>query len=335
MRKILVLSIFYISLFSFCSTTGKKHSIGVLFDSFNAPRFQKERIYFEEKISELGSSAIIKTADGSAAKQELQAKELVDNGVKALIIIACNVNSAASIVRYANAKGVKVIAYDRLIKNCELDFFCTFDGNKVGEYLAKYALEKVPKGNYILLNGDKADENATVFYNGTMKVLKPQIENGNVKVKYTAYIEGWSGENSNYVASEILEFSRDKIDVIISQYDGLSEGVAKALAKKGVSGEVLVTGQDAEVAACNRILTGEQSMTIYKPVKKMAYDCVDVVFELLNGNTPNISDFTNNGRKDVPTKLFDPISVDVENLKSTVVADGFLTMQEIESYKSN
>lgn len=331
--KNLTLFIIFLQLFtfSFCNLKNEKITIGVLFDSFTAPRFQKEKIYFEEKINELGGIAIIKTAEGSELKQEEQAKELINEGVDAIIIIASNVNTAASIVRYANDHDVKVIAYDRLIRNCNLDYFVTFDGEKIGELLAEYALKNIPKGNYVLFNGDRVDDNAKELYEGTIKKLQPSIDNGNINIIYTEFVENWSGENAAFTTKKIIELSGERIDVIISQYDGMTDGIVRTLENKNVK-NVLLTGQDAEIAACNRILNGKQAMTIYKPVIIMANKCVEITFDLLKNGKTVTSNTIYNGKSYIPTRLFTPIAVDKNNLHQTVIADGYLSVEEINAY---
>ncbi len=318
---------------AFCAPANNEIKIGILFDSFNAPRFQKEKIYFEKKIAEKGGTTLILSADGNEGKQKSQTRELIEQVVDALIVIASNVNTAASIARMAKANGVKIIAYDRLIRNCELDLFVSFDGIKTGEILANYAISKVPKGNFVLLNGDKSDANASELYRGSMKVLAPLVEHKKINIVYNAFVEEWSDQNAAFLTNRILEFYDEPIDVIISQYDGMSDGIIRVLGEKGQNGKVLVTGQDAEIAACKRILEDQQSMTIYKPVKRMANNCIELVYKLLKDETIDTGQKINNGRSDVPAQLFDPIAVDKNNIQNTVIADEFLTLEEIKSYK--
>ncbi|NJO88274.1 MAG: sugar ABC transporter substrate-binding protein [Chloroflexia bacterium] len=328
MKKILYLAIF-ISHVASCKQTNEKITIGILFDSYSNARFQKEKVYLEEKIAELGGNSIIMSAGGNEAVQEQQAREMLQQGVDILIIISTNVNKAAAMVRLAHANNVKVIAYDRLIKNCDLDYYISFDGNKVGELLAEYAVEKVPEGNYVLMNGDKSDDNAIIFYEGTKKVIQPLIDNGKINIVYDVFIEDWSSLESKFEMNKVLELSSTKIDVVISQYDGLSEGVIEALKEKGLEKKVLVTGQDAEVDACQRIMKGTQNMTIYKPVKKMAYKCIELAFDIIKSGKIKSEQTIHNGRSEVPTYLLDPVLVDKTNIRTTVVDDGFLTIEEI------
>jgi D-xylose transport system substrate-binding protein len=147
-------------------------------------------------------------------------------------------------------------------------------------------------------------------------------------------MDEWSGDNAAYYTNKILEFSNEKIDAIVSPYDGLSDGIIAELQKRGMEKNTLVTGQDAEIAACNRIINNKQSMTIYNPVKYLAYNCIEVAFRILkNEKIPNLK-YTYNGRIEVPSVLLNPVVVDKSNLESTIVADGFLSMEEIMSFKN-
>ena len=146
-------------------------------------------------------------------------------------------------------------------------------------------------------------------------------------------MEDWLGSNAAFYTDKILEFSNLEVDVIISMYDGLTDGIVSVLRERNLAGKILVTGQDAEIAACNRIMTGEQAMTIYKPGKALAYKCAEIVQQLIkNEKIPDLR-YVNNGRIDVPSIILDPIAVDKNNMSSTVVADGFLSMEEIMNYK--
>jgi len=324
-----------ILLFSLVNCTEQKSQVkvGFLFSTMGS-RWLKEKQYFEDKIKENGGQVIVKVADRDDLKQYQQARELIDEGVDIIVINSVNENSAAAIVRDAHENGIKVVAYDMLIKNCDLDFFITFDGEKVGELLAQFMVEKVPQGNYVLLNGDKGDQNAIIFQNGILKILQPLIESKKIDLVYSGYIDDWSGENAAFYTDKIIEFSNIEINAIISTYDGLSDGVASVLKLRNLTDRILLTGQDAEIAACNRIMNGEQGMTVYKPGKALANKCAEIVLQLINNVAIADIKYVNNGRIEVPSMILEPVAIDKNNMESTVVADGFLSMDEIINYKA-
>ncbi len=332
--KLSIVTFFLLIFIFFISCTEQKSDlkIGFLVDSFEISRWQKDKKYFIEKVNELGAEVIVKSANGDDAVQYSQALELIEQGVKVLVVVATNTNTAAAIVRDAHKKNVKVIAYARIIKNCDLDYFITINVEKIGELQADYILNKVPNGNYVLINGDKSDINAIIEHNGVMKSLKPQIENGNIKLIFDAYIEAWSPKDAEFTMNKVIELSDEKIDAVIVGNDGMAGGVYSALANYGLSGEVFITGLDAEAIACKRILNGDQAMTVYMSIRKLAYANAELAVTLAkNQEVKEQLSFINNGRIDVPSIVLEPQAVDKSNIESTVVAEDFLTMKEIEN----
>ena len=325
---IFLISIFFLS----CAEQKPKLTIGFLVDSFEVARWQKDRKYFTEKVADLGAEVIVKSANGDESVQYSQAMELIGQGVKVLVIVASNANTAAAIVREAHKKNVKVIAYARIIKNCDLDYFITFNVEKIGEQQADYIQKQLPDGNYVLINGDKSDLNAVKEHNGVMKSLQAGIDNGKVNLVYDGYMEGWSPENAEFTMSKIIEFSNEQIDAVIVGNDGMAGGVYSALANYGLSGTVLITGLDAEAIALKRIMNGDQTMTVYMSIKKLAYANAELAVKLIKNEqiTEKLTPI-NNGRIDVPSIVLEPQAVDKNNIESTVIKEGYLTMQDIEN----
>lgn len=319
-----------IFILSSCSSHNQL-KVGFLFPNMVSDRYLKEKIYFSEKIIELGGDTMIRSADYSDQKQIEQAKELISKGVKVLIVNPLNLNTAAAIIRDAHEHNVPVIAYDRLIKNCDLDFFLTFDNEKVGRLMAYYAMKLKPEGNYVILGGDKADMNAVWVKKGQLDALAPSINAGKIKIVYNVFVEDWSGENANFMMKKYFNLSGEIPDVILSSYDGLSTGTIELFDKYNIyPGQIIVTGQDAELAACRNIVKGYQTMTIYKSVKNLAYKAAELSIQLLRKEKIASADTSIfNGLINVPTILLEPVVVDKTNIKSTVIADGFLKETEI------
>ncbi len=318
-------------LFSLVSCQSQnKVKIGFLFPNMVSDRYVKEKAYFSKKIGELGGEALIASADNDDQIQIQQAKELIDQGAKVLVVNSVNLNTAAAIVRNAHDKGVKVIAYDRLIRNCDLDYFLTFDNEKVGKLMADYVTKIKPDGNYILLGGDKGDQNAVWVKGGQRDALTPFINSGKIKIVYDNYIEDWSGDNARAEMKKYLDLSVQTPDAILSAFDGMSTGVIDLLKEYNLAGQVLITGQDAELAACRNIVKGYQAMTVYKSVRKLAEKAAELSVKLVKKESISEADKKiNNGQIDVSTIFLDPVVVDKSNLKSTVIADGFQSEKEI------
>jgi D-xylose transport system substrate-binding protein len=326
-------TVFFLAVFLISCTEQKSNlTIGFLVDSFEVARWQKDKKYFTEKIAELGAEVIVKSAGGDETVQYAQAMELIGQGVKVLVVVASNANTAAAIVREAHKKNVKVIAYARIIKNCELDYFITFNVEKIGIQQADYIQQQIPKGNYVLINGDKLDINAIIEHNGVIKSLQAGIGKGNINLVYDGYIEGWSPRNAAFTMKKVIEFCNEDINAVIVGNDGMAGGVYSALAEYGLSGSVLITGLDAEAVALKRILNGDQAMTVYMSIKKLAYANAELAVRLLkNEKITDELNFINNGRIDVPSIILEPQSVDKNNIKSTVIAEEYLTMEDIEN----
>jgi D-xylose transport system substrate-binding protein len=309
----------------------EKVKVGFLFPNMVSGRYIKEKQYFTDKIQQLGGEVSIASADYNDQLQIQQAKDFIDKGIKVLVVNAINLNTAAAIVRYAHENHAKVIAYDRLIKNCDLDYYLTFDNEKVGWLMADYVTKIKPTGKYILLGGDKADQNAVWVKNGQKNELSPFINSGSIQVVYDVYVEDWSGDNAREEIKRYLDLSNNTIpDVILSSYDGMSTAVIDLLKEYNLAGQVLITGQDAELEACRNIVKGYQTMTIYKSVKQLANKAAELSMKLArNEKITDVKKTINNGQTEVPTILLEPVVVDKSNLKTTVIADGFQSESDI------
>jgi len=312
------------------SCSKKEPKVGFLFPNFIQKRYIKEKGFFTQKITQLGGSVIFMSADNDDNKQVQQAKDIIDQGINVLVVNSVNATTAAAIVRIAHTKNIPVIAYDRLIRNCDLDYFLSFDNEKVGELMATYVTKIKPVGKYILLGGDKGDQNAIWVKGGQLRTLDPMIKSGKISIVYNIYIEDWSGENAKNEIRKYLDLSLEKPDVILSSYDGMSTSVIDLLTEYNLNKLVLVTGQDAEIEACRNIVKGNQVMTVYKSLKDLAYKAAELSMKISKGEKiSDVSVIINNGQADVTSLLLKPVVVDKDNIKSTVIADGFFTEDEI------
>jgi D-xylose transport system substrate-binding protein len=322
-------SLMLISVIFSCKEEGKI-KIGFLEPQLKTDRYIKETEYFTKKIEALGGECISASADEDDQLQIRQAKEMISKGVKVLVICAVNQNTAPEIVRVAHKAKIKVIAYDRLIRNCDLDYYITFDSEKVGELMANYVTKIKSEGNYILLGGDKADLNASLVKAGQLKVISPLINAGKIKIIYNTFIESWSGDNAKGEMKKFLDLSQEKPDVILASNDGMANGVIDLLKEYKLQGKILITGQDALLPSCRNIVNGYQTMTVYKSVKTLANQAAEISIKICRKEV--VSDFNttvSNGKKEVPALLLEPIVVDKNNIKAVVIGDGFLSEKDI------
>jgi D-xylose transport system substrate-binding protein len=317
------------------STTGARaaHSgpvrIGFSMDTLKEERWQRDKRLVEQRAKELGAVLDVDVANGDDAVQTNQADNMLTKGVDVLIVAPHNGEIAASIVEAAHRKGVPVIAYDRLIRNSDVDLYLSHQVERIGEMQAEYALKHVPKGNYLLIGGSPTDYNAILLRKGQMNVLKPAIDRGDIKIISDQFAREWKAEEALRITEDALTRTGNKIQAIVASNDGTAGGAISALEAAGLAGKVLVTGQDAQRDAVQRIVKGTQTMTVYKPIQPLAFGAVDAAVKLARKQPVETRDKINNGKKDVPAILIVPIVVDKSNVDSTIIKDGYHTHQEI------
>ena len=307
----------------------EKIKVGLLLDSLIEERWQRDRDLFVERVKELGGEAIVKASNRDAALQEQQARELLNQGIKALVIVASDTEKAAAIVAAANEKKVPVISYDRLIRDADVALYVSFDNVKVGRMQAEYLLNQAPKGNYLLIGGSQTDNNAKLLRQGQMEMLKPAIAAGSVKIVGEGWADNWSEEAAKALTEQGLKKARNNLAAIVASNDRTALGAIDTLTANNLAGKVFVSGQDAELAAMKRIVAGTQSMTVYKPLRPLARMAAGAAINMAQGQTEEGVVTVNNGKKDVPARLLEPISVDKETMDRTVLADGYHTRNEV------
>lgn len=320
-------------IFSGCSNlkTQEDVKIGFLMHATTSSRWQMDIAYVYERAEQIGATVILKDAQGDENLQLKQASELIDEGVDAIIVVAANQNTAAGIVREAHKANVPVIAYDRLIKNSDLDYIVSFEYEKVGELMVEYVTQKMNKSNCVFLWGDATDANAVFIKNGHEKAIEKINNDKHINFVYKTYVEAWKYENAFFIMDQILDFYPEKVDAVIACNDPLGIGAADALLKHGYKpGEVIITGQDATLDFVHSMLNGGMTMSVYKPIKDLAYGAVDLVVDLVKtGKAEGFDQRVNNGRKDVPAKLFSPYTVDRSNLDSVLIDPGVFTREQV------
>jgi len=307
----------------------KKVTIGLLMDNYETERWQRDKDLFIAHVNEMGGEVLTEVAKGDAALQYDQAKKLLDEGIDALVIVAVDQNDAARIVKLAHNYDVKVLSYDRLIKNCNLDLYISFDNVEVGTLQAEYITKVCPQGNYALIGGAVIDNNSFLLKIGQMNVLQPFVERGDIRIVYDQFASRWSEDEGYRLMKECLE-KNQHIDAVIAGNDNLVGGVLRAIQEKKISHNIYIAGQDAELLACQRIVGGTQTMTVYKPIEAIASKAADFAMQLASGEeikSLNLS--VNNGKRMVPAVLLPAMIVNKETIKLTVVADGYLKENKI------
>jgi D-xylose transport system substrate-binding protein len=296
---------------------------------------QQDRPNFERRVKELCKSCevIYANAEQDPAKQQQQAEQAITNGAKAIVISAVDVKSAASIVTRAKQSKIPVISYGRLVSDADLDYYVSIDPFKVGQQQGKAllaALEDAGKSSpsVAMIHGSPTDSNAAPYKKGAHSVLDP----AGVKVVKEFDTPDWSPDKAQREMEQtITSAGKDGFDGVYVANDGMAGGAIAALKGAGIDpASRFVTGQDAEVAGVQRILTGEQLMTVYQPITKIAETAAALAVPLAQGKKPPAiaKEKVNNGKKDVPSVLLDTIAITKDNV-DFLIKDGFLKPGQI------
>jgi D-xylose transport system substrate-binding protein len=317
---------------------GKSGKIALLLPESKTARYEsQDRPNFERKLKELCADCdvIYSNADQDASKQQSQADAAITNGAKVLVLDPVDSASAASIATKAKTQNIPVISYDRLITGAPVDYYISFDNVKVGELQGNALSDKLssdgnPKGPIIKINGAPTDNNAKLFKQGSNDVFASK----GVTIAKQYDTPDWSPDKAQTEMEQaITAVGKAKIKGVYAANDGTAGGAIAAMKSAGMDPkQIPVTGQDAELAAVQRILAGEQFMTVYKAIKPEAEAAAQLAYDLLNGKTPDASTVngkTDNGSGQIPSVLLQPVTVTKDNVKDTIVKDGFWTAAQL------
>ncbi len=309
----------------------RKIKIGFAMDTLKEERWQRDKEAFEAHCQKMNVDCVITVANNVAERQASDVENLLTQGVDVLVIAPSNATQAASMVEKAKAQGVPVISYDRLINSAELDLYISHQVPVIGRKIAEYALERVPQGNYVMVYGAGTDNNAVIMKKEQLAVLQPAIDSGKIKIVADQHITDWKPEEALKMAENALTQHSDNIQAFVVSNDGMAGGVVSAIEKRGLTGKVLVTGQDAQLDALQRIAEGKQTMTIYKPIVPLASGAVEAAIKLAKKEPlTEAKPFRNDAiSKDVPAILLEVQVVDKNNLMDTVIKDGYAKYDDV------
>jgi D-xylose transport system substrate-binding protein len=257
-----------------------------------------------------------------------QIENLISRGVDVLVIVPYNATVLQNAIKEAKKAKIKVLSYDRLILNADIDAYISFDNKAVGEMQARGVVAVKPKGNYYLLGGAPTDNNAKMLREGQMAVLQPLIDKGDIKIVGKQWVKDWSPSEALAIVENALTANGNKIDAIVASNDATAGGAIQALAAQKLSGKVPVSGQDADLAAVKRVIAGSQTMTVYKPLKVIATEAAKLAVQLVRGEKPAFNGQYDNGFKKVDTVLLKPTPLTKANA-DILVKDGFYTEAQL------
>jgi D-xylose transport system substrate-binding protein len=315
----------------------KKIKIGLSFSDFATARWSREKDLMKKLAEEAGAEVVWQQADNKAKLQNDQIETMVSQGVDVLIVVAEDGAAAATVVDKAAAEGVKVIAYDRLIKSANLAAYISFDNVEVGRSQARGVLKKVKKGDFILLGGSPTDNNATLFRQGQMEVLQPLIDKGDIKIVADQWVENWDAANALKIMENTLTKLKNKVDAVVASNDQTALGALQAMKAQGLAGKVPISGQDATAAGCKSIVEGELTVTVFKDLRKLSPIAVDMAVKMAKGEkVAGLKDFTlaeltldKKLKGSVPCRFLKVVEVDQSNVYNEVVKSGFQKYDEV------
>ncbi len=302
-----------------------KIQIGLSFDSFVIERWQRDRDVFVYTAEELGAEVNVQNANGVVEKQISQIEYFIEKKMDVIVIIAVDSKACGEVVDKAKEAGISIIAYDRLLINSGVDLYISFDNEKVGTLMAGSIKVNVPEGgNIITIFGPTTDHNVQLVEQGYGEVM----EEANLNVIYSVNAVNWLAEEAYYAVNEALLIT-SQIDGVFCGNDNLATEAVRALSENRLAGSVVVTGQDADLAACQRIVEGTQTMTVYKPVDKLAKAAAEYAVKLAKGETIDVENLINDGIWDVPYVKLEPIGVDRNNMDEVIIDGGFQNREDV------
>ena len=279
-------------------STAMAQVVGVSWSNFQEERWKTDEKAIKDQLTKLGGSYVSADANGSAEKQIADVEGLINKGAKVLIILAYDKDAIAPAIAKAKAKGIPVVAYDRLIEAPEV-FYISFDNKEVGRLQARSIFAAKPKGNYAMIKGSSTDPNANLLRAGQQEVLADAIKKGDIKIVGDEYTEGWKPEVAQKNMEQILTKNSNKVDAVVASNDGMAGGVVAALSARGLKG-VPVSGQDGDHAALNRVALGTQTVSVWKDSRDLGREAANAAISLANGKKIDGSVTWAEGEKKVP-----------------------------------
>lgn len=300
--------------------TGEKVIIGFSLDSLKEPIWKINKEEFISRANELGAEVRVAQANSDDNVQLSQIDKFISEGVNVLVVAPHDGEICAEAVEKAHKAGIKIVAYDRLIKNSDVDLYIAIDNYTVGVLQAEEMLKNVSSGNIAYVGGSESDNNALLFRQGAMDTLEKYKDSINIVMD--KYSKDWKAEEAYNNVTDLLNQNVD-VNGIICANDGTASGAITALKNFNLAGKIPVTGLDSELSACQRIVEGTQLMTVYKPTKQIAGKAAELAIKLAKGESIDTNSTIDNGRIQVPAYFIDPIVVTKDNMMDTIIKDEF------------
>jgi D-xylose transport system substrate-binding protein len=290
-------------------------------------RWQTDRNAFLQRAEALGAEVSVEDAGGDHDKWLRQSQEVLASGIQALVLVGGDPKIEAEIVPAAKARNVHVITYEGSAAGAE-DLYIATDYSMIGRLQVSTLTDRAPTGNYVVLDGPP--EQSAGFHGPQLEALQPFLKDGRIKLVADLAVPDWSAGEAYVAMTRVLESSHDKITAVVATNDSIASGAIQALEEHGLAGKVLVSGQDAELTAIVRVLMGTQTMTLYKPIVPEAQAAAEAAVSLARGEPVKTNGEFPLGTKRLPAIYFYPVVVTKDNVRQTVIKDGFLKVEDIK-----
>ncbi|MFZ4616956.1 MAG: substrate-binding domain-containing protein [Rectinemataceae bacterium] len=307
---------------------GQKPLIGFSLDSLVVERWRRDLEVLGSSVRELGGDFVYRVADQDAEVQKRQVRELADLGIDVLVIVPNDADRLSDVISELRGRGLAVLSYDRLVRRAGVNLYVSFDNEKVGALMAESALAASPGGDWLILDGARNDNNALLLNRGIHSVLDPSIAAGRITIAGETWPASWDSEDARRTVESALA-GGTRFSAVVAGNDMLAEAAIAVLAEYGLAGKVTVVGQDADLAACQRIAEGSQEATVYKPIEALARRAAECAVALARKQVIIANSTIDDGRGKVPFISLEPILVTADNLDSTVIRDGFHSAGEV------
>src|SRR5512139_4053148 len=324
---------------------GGKTKIGISMSDFATERWKPESDLLKSLLEKKGYEVLVQEANHDPKLQNDQIDTMISQGVKGLIIVAEDGDAAATAVQKANKAGVKVIAYDRLIKDPAIAGYLSFDNTEVGRNEADGVMKWLDKNfdfskgpaKVMMMGGSPTDNNAILVRKGQEEVVKPYIDAGKVQVVADQWVDNWDAANALKIMENVLTAQANKIDAVVASNDGTALGALQALKAQGLAGKVPISGQDATADGSNSIVKGELTVSILKDIRNLSPLAVEVMDKLIKGEAVtgmknfSLAELTVDDTKtgDVPCVFLEVQQVNKENVYDLVVASEFQSYDDV------
>lgn len=300
--------------------------IGITFDTFVLERWIRDRDVFVSTAKGLGAEVDVQNSNGDKEKQIRQVEEFIQQKKDVIVIVATDCYSLVDVVTKARNAGIHVISYDRLIQGTKTDLYITVDNRAVGNQMAEVVKSKLPDGgNVVMICGPEADTNSGDVAAG----FEEALEGTNLQVVSKVHVKAWTPEYGFEAVTEAFQ-TGEKIDAVMCGNDGLAGYAIQALSEQQLAGTIVVTGQDADLEACQRVVEGTQTVTVYKPIEELARKAAEYAVSLAEGEgIKGVNDEMENDVGAVPYCGLEPIAVTAENIDEIIIDSGFHLKDEV------